>query len=74
MVKSSSLLSLGKNMIVSIIILLLILFYLYLFFTFMLKYYNRKEGFSMQTAQCNNKKYADHADANADNSDSDEEY
>ena len=73
MVKSSSVLSLGKNMIVSIIILLLILFYLYLFFTFMLKYYNRKEGFSMKTTQCNNKKYADH-DANADNSDSDEEY
>ena len=53
MVKSSS--SLGKNMIVFIIILLLILFYLYLFFTFMLKYYNRKEGFSIY-----NKKYADH--------------
>lgn len=71
MVKSSS--SLGKNMIVFIIILLLILFYLYLFFTFMLKYYNRKEGFSMKTTQCNNKKYADH-DANADSeADSDED-
>ena len=55
MVKSLSALSLGKNMIVFIIILLLILFYLYLFFTFMLKYYNRKEGFSIY-----NKKYADH--------------
>jgi len=71
MVKSSALLSLGKNMIVSIIILLLILFYLYLFFTFLLKYYNRKEGFSMQTTQCNNKKYADHADANADSDEED---
>ena len=69
MVKSSSLsfLSLGKKTIIFLIILLLILFYLYLFFTFMLKYYNRKEGFSIY-----NKKYADH-DANAD-SDSDEEY
>ena len=64
MVKSSSLsfLSLGKKTIIFLIILILILFYLYLFFTFMLNFYNRKEGFST----CN-KKYA-----KADDTDDDE--
>ena len=35
----------------------------------MLKFYNRKEGFSMKTTQCNNKKYADNDDNVEDNED-----
>jgi hypothetical protein len=61
----SSSLNLGKKIIIFIIILLLILFYLYLFFTFMLKYYNRKEGFSINVDM----NYSSHA-----NKDEEEEY